>query len=154
MAQNEEHGNGTTNGSAAEIVPLVHKVEVPPKRNVFKEVGSGLWELFFHDAPVDQFKGQSRRKKGLLGLKFIFPILDWITTYTPKMLLADTIAGCTIASLAIPQVRQSGTGSALPFTASFIAMLNFVLMTYFVVCEIAGSWLCEVGWSATCEWPV
>lgn len=126
MARNEEHGNGATNGSAAEIVPLVHKVEVPPKRNVFKEIGAGLWELFFHDAPVDQFKGQSRRKKGLLGLKFVFPILDWITTYTPTMLLADTTAGCTIASLAIPQVRKSEAGSALSFTASFFTVLNFL----------------------------
>lgn len=105
MARDEErNGHGMTNGSA-EVVPLVHKVEVPPKRNVFKEIGSGLYELFFHDAPLDQFKGQSRRRKGLLGLKFVFPILEWITTYTPKMLLGDIIAGCTIASLAIPQVR-------------------------------------------------
>ncbi|KAG0562644.1 hypothetical protein KC19_9G162200 [Ceratodon purpureus] len=129
MAQNEEHGNGTTNGSAAEIVPLVHKVEVPPKRNVFKEVGSGLWELFFHDAPVDQFKGQSRRKKGLLGLKFIFPILDWITTYTPKMLLADTIAGCTIASLAIPQdlgyARLAGVPPVNGLYSSFVPPLVY-----------------------------
>lgn len=107
MARNEGRSDGVTNGSAAEVVPLVHKVEVPPKRSVFREVGAGLWELLFHDAPVAQFKGQSRRRKGLLGLKFLFPILDWITTYTPKMLLGDVIAGCTIASLAVPQVSKT-----------------------------------------------
>ena len=120
MARNEERSNDTANGNSAEIV---HKVEVPPKRNVFGEVGAGLWELFLHDAPLDQFKGQSHRKKGLLGITFIFPILDWIATYKPKTFLADAIAGCTIASLAIPQVTKAAT----PFALAFSAPLNIMV---------------------------
>jgi high affinity sulfate transporter 1 len=135
MARNEGRSDGVTNGSAAEGVPLVHKVEVPPKRNVFREVGAGLWELFFHDAPVGQFKGQSRRRKSLLGLKFLFPILDWITTYTPKMLLGDFIAGCTIASLAVPQVGE--TRSATP-SPSLFTYNDLSLMSHFVKLQDLG----------------
>jgi high affinity sulfate transporter 1 len=114
MARNEGRSDGVTNGSAAEGVPLVHKVEVPPKRNVFREVGAGLWELFFHDAPVGQFKGQSRRR---------------------KMLLGDFIAGCTIASLAVPQVGE--TRSATP-SPSLFTYNDLSLMSHFVKLQDLG----------------
>lgn len=135
-----------------EVVPLVHKVEVPPKRNVFQEIGSELWELFFHDAPVDQFKGQTKMKKGILSLKFIFPILDWIPKYNYKMLIADIISGCTIASLAIPQVGQNHHFrfgiSLLPASTN---LNSHLIVSLVVVDAIVGSRLCEVGWSSTCK---
>lgn len=114
-----------------EVVPLVHKVEVPPKRNVFQEIGSELWELFFHDAPVDQFKGQTKMKKGILSLKFIFPILDWIPKYNYKMLIADIISGCTIASLAIPQdlgyAKLAGVPPVNGLYSSFVPPLVYAV---------------------------
>jgi len=86
-----------------EDVPLVHKVTVPPRGSVVEEVGHGLWETFLYDAPVAQFKGQSAKRKGWLGLKFVFPIFGWLSTYKPRMFISDFIAGLTIASLAVPQ---------------------------------------------------
>lgn len=96
-----------------EEVPLVHKVHVPPRGGLVKDVSHGLWETFFHDAPLRQFKGQSKHSKSWLGLKFVFPLLEWITTYTPRMFVSDFIAGLTIASLAIPQVPPKLTASVL-----------------------------------------
>ncbi|KAG0562647.1 hypothetical protein KC19_9G162300 [Ceratodon purpureus] len=96
-------GVGGDENGRPEEVPLVHKVVVPPRGGVVKEVGHGLWETFLYDAPLQQFKGQSKRSKSWLGLKFVFPILSWITTYTPRMFASDFVAGLTIASLAVPQ---------------------------------------------------
>lgn len=107
MAPHAQDGSGSTSDKFDESLdesPLVHKVVVPPRGSVVKEVGNGLWETFFYDAPVDQFRGQSKRRKSWLGLEFVFPILGWIFTYTPQKFLGDLVAGLTIASLAIPQV--------------------------------------------------
>lgn len=105
MALHDREGGGTAapNGQLVEEVPLVHKVLVPPPGGIFKEVGQGIWETFFYDAPVDRFRGQSKRIKSWLGLKFLFPMLEWITSYKSRMFVGDLIAGITIASLAIPQ---------------------------------------------------
>lgn len=101
MAANADYRSG----KGGEEMPLVHKVVVPPKGSIVKEIGYGVKETFFYDAPVDQFKGKSSGTKVFLGLKFLFPILDWISTYTPRKFGGDLLAGLTIASLAVPQVH-------------------------------------------------
>lgn len=94
--------------SMTEGRPLVHQVVVPPKNRFVNEIGRVVRETFFHDvATLDWFKGVSRRGQGLLAIKFAFPILDWLSTYTQKTFLHDLLAGVTIASLAIPQVSYS-----------------------------------------------
>lgn len=108
MAPQADEGGGlqsVKSDRSKEEVPLVHRVVVPPRGGVVKEVGRGLWETFLYDAPVNQFRGQSRRKKSWLGLQYVFPILSWIKSYTPHMFFGDLVAGLTIASLAIPQVH-------------------------------------------------
>lgn len=105
MASNVHDENGVRKFNNEEM-PLVHKVKVPPKGSIVKEIAVAVRETFFYDAPLDKFKGQSKREKGILALKFVFPILEWITTYTPKKFGGDLIAGLTIASLAIPQVSS------------------------------------------------
>lgn len=103
MAFNVHDENEARNFNNEEM-PLVHKVAVPPKGSLVKEVAVAVRETFFYDAPLEKFKGQSKREKAILGLKFVFPILEWITAYTPKKFGGDLVAGLTIASLAIPQV--------------------------------------------------
>jgi high affinity sulfate transporter 1 len=113
-------------------VPLVHRVVVPPRGGVVKEVGRGLWETFFYDAPVGQFRGQSRRKKSWLGLQYVFPILSWISSYTPQMFLGDLVAGLTIASLAIPQdlgyARLAGLPPVNGLYSSFVPPLIYAVL--------------------------
>lgn len=117
MAPHVQGGDGDEKlrgAVSAEEVPLVHKVVVPPRGGVVQEVGHGLWETFLYDAPVGQFKGQSKSTQGWLGLKFVFPILEWITTYTPKKFASDFVAGLTIASLAVPQASSHASIPAMP----------------------------------------
>ncbi|KAG7592594.1 SLC26A/SulP transporter domain [Arabidopsis thaliana x Arabidopsis arenosa] len=83
--------------------PYVHKVEVPPKQNLFNEFMYTFKETFFHDDPLRHFKDQSKSKKLMLGIQSVFPVIEWGRKYNLKMFRGDLIAGLTIASLCIPQ---------------------------------------------------
>ncbi|CAH2033592.1 unnamed protein product [Thlaspi arvense] len=83
--------------------PFVHKVEVPPKQNLFNEFMYTFKETFFHDDPLRHFKDQSVPMKLMLGLQSVFPVFEWGRNYNLKMFRGDLIAGLTIASLCIPQ---------------------------------------------------
>lgn len=90
---------------APEDKPLVHKVGNPPRPSVTSQVLNTVKETMFPDDPFRQFRGQSRRRKWILGFQFLFPILDWLPNYKLSLLKGDIIAGLTIASLAVPQVH-------------------------------------------------
>lgn len=119
--------NGSTEGK-----PLVHKVEMPPKRSFLKEVGSGVRETFFHDPPIQGFKGLSRGQQVLQSLKFLFPILDWLSTYSLKMFFKDFLAGLTIASLAVPQDLGYASLTGIPpvygLYSSFVPPLVYAVL--------------------------
>ncbi|KDP32700.1 hypothetical protein JCGZ_11992 [Jatropha curcas] len=80
-----------------------HKVGVPPKQNLFKELKATVKETLFADDPLRPFKDQPRSKKFILGIQTIFPILEWGRSYSLRKFRGDVIAGLTIASLCIPQ---------------------------------------------------
>lgn len=82
----------------------IHKVGVPPKQKLYKEIKSAVKETFFPDDPLRSFKDQTKRRKFLLGIQAVFPILEWGRHYNLTKLRGDVIAGFTIASLCIPQV--------------------------------------------------
>lgn len=85
-------------------LPYVHKVGKPPKQDLLKEIKTGLKETFLSDDPLKPFKGQSKKRKLVLGFQTLFPILEWGRDYSFSKFKGDLIAGCTIASLCIPQV--------------------------------------------------
>jgi hypothetical protein len=84
--------------------PLVHQVGNPPRPGVVTQVLSEVKETMFPDDPFRQFRGVSRRRKWILGIQYVFPILHWLPNYKIGHLKGDIVAGLTIASLAIPQV--------------------------------------------------
>lgn len=86
--------------------PYIHKVGVPPKQDIFKELKTTVKETFFADDPLRCFKDQPRSRKFVLGLQAIFPILEWGRSYNFAKFRGDLIAGLTIASLCIPQVKR------------------------------------------------
>ena len=88
----------------SENLPYIHKVGVPPKQNLLKEIAATVKETFFADDPLRHFKDQSRSRKIVLGLQAVFPILEWGRHYNLSKFKGDLIAGLTIASLCIPQV--------------------------------------------------
>jgi high affinity sulfate transporter 1 len=85
--------------------PYAYKVAIPPKQNLFKEFQYTVKETLFADDPLRSFKDQTKSRKLLLGIEFIFPILNWGRSYNLKKFRGDIIAGLTIASLCIPQVN-------------------------------------------------
>ncbi|XP_022725463.1 sulfate transporter 1.3-like [Durio zibethinus] len=87
----------------SENLPYVHKVGVPPKQNLLKEIAGTVKETFFADDPLRHFKDQPRSRKFVLGLQAVFPILEWGRHYSLSKFKGDFIAGLTIASLCIPQ---------------------------------------------------
>lgn len=96
--------NNNNNNGENNLAYVVHKVGLPPKQNLLKEIKSRLKETFMHDDPLRHFKDQPTSTKFVLGLKAIFPILDWGKDYNLIKFKGDLIAGLTIASLCIPQV--------------------------------------------------
>lgn len=87
--------------------PLVHKIGNPSQRSVTNQVLNTIKETMFPDDPFRGFRGQTKKRKWILGIQFVFPILHWLPNYQLHHLKGDIIAGLTIASLAIPQVHTT-----------------------------------------------
>lgn len=83
----------------------VHKVILPPPKSTLDKFKGKFKEIFFPDDPLRQFKGQSLKRKWLLGAQYLFPILQWGPNYSLNLFKSDVVSGLTIASLAIPQVK-------------------------------------------------
>ena len=83
----------------------VHSVNVPPGEGIVQEVKHAVKETLFLDNPFRQFKNQSRSRKCILGLQYVFPIFEWAPKYSFNFLKYDVLSGITITSLAIPHVR-------------------------------------------------
>lgn len=82
-------------------------VAAPPPRGTLTKLKIRFKETFFPDDPFRQFKGQSLGAKWALAAQYVFPILHWAPKYSLSLFKSDLVAGLTIASLAIPQVRAS-----------------------------------------------
>lgn len=89
----------------AHDTPHIHKVGIPPKQNLLKEIKATVKETFFADDPLRPFKDQTGSKRFILVMQTIFPILEWGRSYNITKFRGDIIAGLTIASLCIPQVN-------------------------------------------------
>lgn len=90
------------NDAEMEMV-TVHCVNVPPGEGIVREVKHAVKETLFPDDPFRQFKNQPRSRKCVLGLQYVFPILQWAPKYSLNLLKYDVLSGITIATLAIPQ---------------------------------------------------
>ncbi|KAL2507757.1 Sulfate transporter 3.1 [Forsythia ovata] len=109
-----------------------HRVAIPPPQPFVKSLKNMLKETFFPDDPLRQFKNQPPRRKLILGLQYLFPILEWGPRYTFKFFKADLIAGITIASLAIPQgisyAKLANLPPILGLYSSFVPPLVYAIM--------------------------
>ncbi|XP_057800973.1 sulfate transporter 3.1-like [Salvia miltiorrhiza] len=108
------------------------RVEIPPPQPFSKSLKNTLKETFFPDDPLRQFKNQPPRRRLLLGLQYVFPILEWGRHYTLEFFKADLIAGITIASLAIPQgisyAKLANLPPILGLYSSFVPPLIYAVM--------------------------
>ncbi|KAL8530523.1 hypothetical protein ACS0TY_007529 [Phlomoides rotata] len=109
-----------------------HRVEIPPPQAFITSFKNTLKETFFPDDPLRQFKNQPPRRKLVLGLQYVFPILEWGRHYTFQFFKADLISGITIASLAIPQgisyAKLANLPPILGLYSSFVPPLVYAVM--------------------------
>ncbi|GLU03561.1 hypothetical protein SLE2022_207530 [Rubroshorea leprosula] len=109
-----------------------HQVTVPPPQPFFKSLKYSLKETFFPDDPLRQFKNQPPSRKFILGMRYIFPFLEWAPRYSFQFFKSDLISGITIASLAIPQGISYAKLANLPpiygLYSSFVPPLIYAMM--------------------------
>ncbi|TKW19607.1 hypothetical protein SEVIR_4G031300v4 [Setaria viridis] len=110
----------------------LHKVSLPERRSTVKALRQRLAEVLFPDDPLHQFKNQSSARRLVLALQYFFPIFQWGSAYSPRLLRSDLIAGLTIASLAIPQGISYAKLANLPpiigLYSSFVPPLIYSLL--------------------------
>ncbi|XP_026409279.1 probable sulfate transporter 3.4 [Papaver somniferum] len=110
----------------------IHKVCLPPNKTTFQSIKHYFSEIFFPDDPLHKFKNQKPSKKFFLGLQYFFPILEWGSEYSFKLLKSDVISGLTIASLAIPQGISYAKLANLPpihgLYSSFVPPLLYAIL--------------------------
>lgn len=131
------NNNGTNSTShnmhhCMEMGMDVHKVVPPPYRSTFQKLKTKFKETFFPDDPLHQFKGQTSKKKWILGAQYVFPILEWGPNYSFKLFKSDIVSGLTIASLAIPQGISYAKLANLPaivgLYSSFVPPLLYAIL--------------------------
>ncbi|CAA0831039.1 Sulfate transporter 1.3 [Striga hermonthica] len=127
-------GNNNRIGDESDMLSgyVVHKVGVPPKRSLVKELKFTLKETFFHDDPLRPFRDKSVPRKAWLGIQAVLPILDWGRRYKFDMFKGDLIAGLTIASLCIPQdigyAKLANLDPQFGLYSSFVPPLIYAIM--------------------------
>ncbi|XP_065015661.1 sulfate transporter 1.2-like isoform X1 [Musa acuminata AAA Group] len=127
-----ENMNMEISGRTIDDSPSVYSVGFPPRMNLASQFAHKVKEMFFADDPLRPYKGQTRSMKFLLGLQYLFPILDWGRSYDLAKLKGDVVSGLTIASLCIPQdIAYAKLANLEPHYAlytSFVAPLVYAVM--------------------------
>lgn len=103
MGQSSDTAYPIENNCSFDAANSYNRVAIPPPQSFVTSIKNNLKETFFPDDPLKQFKNQPPKKRFILGMQYIFPILEWAPRYTFSFFKSDLIAGITIASLAIPQ---------------------------------------------------
>ncbi|XP_064972776.1 probable sulfate transporter 3.4 isoform X2 [Musa acuminata AAA Group] len=115
------------------LKPLeVHKVPAPQDNPTLQSLKQRLSEVFFPDDPLHQFKNKSLFRKLVLALQYLFPIFQWGSEYSLRLLKSDAISGVTIASLAIPQgisyAKLAGLPPIIGLYSSFVPPLIYSVL--------------------------
>jgi high affinity sulfate transporter 1 len=86
----------------------VHRARFPPEKGLLDDFSTAVKDMLFAgDDPLRQYKEQpSWSGRAWLGLRHVFPVLDWGRRYTLDDFRGNLVAGLTIASLCIPQVNS------------------------------------------------
>jgi len=108
-SKSRPHGGGMAAAPVTEqeiAAMAVHKVAPPPAQSTASKMKARVKETFFPDDPFRAFKGQPLGTQWLMAVRYLFPILDWVPSYSFSLFKSDLVAGLTIASLAIPQASS------------------------------------------------
>ncbi|KAJ8471720.1 hypothetical protein OPV22_026063 [Ensete ventricosum] len=127
-----ENKNMEISGGTIDDSRSVYSVGFPPRMNLASQFAHKVKEMFFADDPLRPYKGQTRPMKFLLGLQYLFPILEWGRSYDLAKLKGDVVSGLTIASLCIPQdiayAKLANLEPQYALYTSFVAPLVYAAM--------------------------
>ncbi|EFJ09638.1 hypothetical protein SELMODRAFT_184503 [Selaginella moellendorffii] len=113
-SDSERAARKPSDGQRPEELPFVHKVSVPPSTPLHSGIKDTIKETFFPDDPFLQFKNQTKGRKFVLAILYVFPILEWGPKYRLNLFKRDFVSGLTIASLCIPQAMAYAKLAHLP----------------------------------------
>ncbi|KAH9316513.1 hypothetical protein KI387_025140 [Taxus chinensis] len=101
----------------------LHKVSVRPPESMMHSIKDSVKETFFPDDPFKQFKNQPRKRKLLLGVRYIFPILEWAPRYSFKFFRSDLIADSSF----VPPLVYAILGSSRDIAIGGVAITSLIL---------------------------
>ncbi|XP_062197275.1 sulfate transporter 3.1-like [Phragmites australis] len=109
------------------------RVPVPPPRPFLCTLGASLKETLFPDNPFRAVAREvSGRGRALAVLRYVFPCLEWLPSYSLGALQSDLVAGVTVTSLAVPQgisyARLAGLDPVVGLYSSFVPALVYAAM--------------------------
>lgn len=109
------------------------QVETPPPQPFLQSLKNTLNEILFADDPFRKIRNESKMSKKIeLGLRHVFPILEWARGYNLDYLKSDVISGITIASLAIPQGISYAQLANLP---PILGLCTFFLLSFYFILQ-------------------
>ncbi|EAY78517.1 sulfate transporter 3.1 [Oryza sativa Japonica Group] len=118
--------------AAAAAAAATTRVPVPPPKPLLRTIGGNLMETFFPDDPFRAVARESGGRRALAALRYVFPFLEWLPSYSLAALWSDVVAGVTIASLAVPQgISYAKLGDLPPIMglySSFVPPLVYAVM--------------------------
>ena len=125
-----------------------HRAAVPPPQPFLKSLQNAVKETLFPDDPLRQFKNQPPGRKLILGLQYLFPILEWGPRYSLDFFKSDLVSGITIASLAIPQgISYAKLANLPPILGLCECALYFASFVLYTILTKAKS--INIAWSLT-----
>uniref|UniRef100_A0ACD5Y413 Uncharacterized protein n=1 Tax=Avena sativa TaxID=4498 RepID=A0ACD5Y413_AVESA len=120
-------------GMQIQAVDVPARVPVPAARPFLQTLGANLKETFFPDDPFRAVAREDGRcRRAAAALRYLFPCLEWLPSYSLGALRSDLIAGVTVASLAVPQGISYAKLADLPpimgLYSSFVPALVYAVM--------------------------
>nr|ABK26681.1 unknown [Picea sitchensis] len=132
MERVDEHGTSTEDLEKAAVFYKVNVNDLPVDDSRIGGLRNAVKEMLFPDDPFRRFKNQPTTRKWIIGLQYVFPILEWLPTYSFRLFKSDIVSGITIASLAIPQGISYAKLANLPpvmgLYSSFVPPLIYAIL--------------------------
>ncbi|RWW71652.1 hypothetical protein BHE74_00020591, partial [Ensete ventricosum] len=118
--------SGTVDG-----VEQTGNVPIPPSRSFLATFRANLKETFFPDDPLRQFKNERGSRRFLMGLKYFFPVLEWLPSYDHTTLnyakLANLPPILGLYSSFVPPLVYAMMGSSKDLAVGTVAVASLLI---------------------------
>eukprot|EP01018_Ginkgo_biloba_P022095 Gb_22837 [translate_table: standard] len=114
----------------------VHEVGIRPPESMLHCIEGAVRETLFPDDPFRQFKNQPAKRQCLLGIQYLFPILEWAPRYSFDFFKSDGISYAKLAHLPpvlglyssfVPPMIYAMLGSSRDLAVGTVAVVSLLL---------------------------